>query len=249
MALLEDHVQWIALGLVLILVLGILLMALRARRRSLAQALAANAERVALSNRKAMQENAGLRERVSHLEHEIQWYRAIDDKLSNTLRIAQTTATEREQRAREESERILRRSRREAGQIVEHAHRQRDRVRGEVERLESLREELVTSYRAFVAAALELLDEETAGMDAAAGRGQPSPQRPAIGRKGIQAPRPGEAKRPEGPNTANGDGARKSQIAERRVTEPAPTQELELGDLLGVRSPPHPPGQRLKPKI
>src|SRR5215211_4251944 len=77
MALLEDHVQWIALGLVLILVLGTLLMALRARRRSLAHAMAANAERVAVANRKAVQENAGLRERVSHLEREIQWYRAI----------------------------------------------------------------------------------------------------------------------------------------------------------------------------
>jgi len=248
MALLEDHVLWIALGLVLILVLGTLLMALRARRRSLAHAMAANAERVAVANRKAVQENAGLRERVSHLEREIQWYRAIEDKLSSTLRIAQTTATEREQRAREESERILRRSRREAGQIVQHAHRQRDRVRGEVERLESLREELVTSYRAFVGAALELLDEETAGMDAAAGRGQPSSQRPAIGRKGIQPPRAGEAMRREALTTANGDGARNSQNAERRVTEPAPTQELELEDLLGVRSPPHPPGQPLKPK-
>src|SRR5215208_528071 len=226
MAFLADHVLWIALGLVLILVLGILLMALRARRRSLAQAMAANAERVTLANRKAMQENAGLRERVSHLEREIQWYRAVEDKLSSTLRIAQTTATEREQRAMDESERILRRSRREAGQIVEHAHRQRDRVRGEVEHLESLREELVTSYRAFVGAALELLDEETAGMDAAAGRGQRSPQPPAIGRKGTQAPRAGEAMRPEALTTSNGDGVRYSQNAERRTSEPAPTQEL-----------------------
>jgi hypothetical protein len=239
MPLLEDHLQWIALGLGLILVLGTLLVTLRARRRSLLEAMAANAERAAL-DRKTMQENAGLRERVSHLEHEIQWYRGIEDKLGDAVRIAQTTGTERERRAREDSERILRRSRREAGEIVEHARRQRDRVRGEVEHLEGLREELVTSYRAFVGAALELLDEETVGMDAAAGRGQRSPQRPAIGRKGIRAPRAGEAMRPRGLTAANGDGARDSQDAERRTTDPAPTQELELEDLLGLRSPGHP---------
>src|SRR5215207_10780775 len=99
MALLEDHVQWIVLGLVLILVLGALIVTLRARRRSRVDAATANAEQVALEHRKAMQQNADLRERVSHLEHEIQWYRGIEDKLSDTLRIAQTTATEREQRA------------------------------------------------------------------------------------------------------------------------------------------------------
>jgi hypothetical protein len=212
-------VLWIALALALILALATLLVTLRARRRSLVEAMAANVERVAVAERKAMQENAALRERVSHLEHEIQWYRGIEDKLSGTLRIAQTTATEREQRAMEESERILRRSRREAGQIVEHAHRQRDRVRGEVEHLESLREELVTSYRAFVGAALELLDEETAGMDGAADRGQRSPQRPAIGRKGIQLPRAGEGMRPDALTTANGDGAWDSQNAERRTSD------------------------------
>src|SRR5215208_387882 len=235
MAFLADHVLWIALGLVLILVLGILLMALRARRRSLAQAMAANAERVTLANRKAMQENAGLRERVSHLEREIQWYREIEDKLSSTLRIAQTTATEREQRAMDESERILRRSRREAGQIVEHAHRQRDRVRGEVEHLESLREELVTSYRAFVGAALELLDEETAGMDAPAGRGQRSPQRPAIAGNGIEEARIGEVLYPDALTTASGDGPGENRNAQRRTAEPAPTQELDLEHLPGVR--------------
>ena len=85
-------------------------------------------------------------------------------------------------------------------------------------------------------------------MDAAAGRGQRSPQRPAIGRKGIQAPRVGEATRPQGLTTANGDDARDSQNAERRTTEPAPTQELELEDLLGVRSPAHPSEQPLKRK-
>ena len=248
MAFLEDHVLWTALGLVLILVLSTLLVTLRARRRSLVEAMAANAERVAMEHRKAMQENADLRERVSHLEHGVQWYRGIEDKLSDTLRIAQTIATEREQRAREESERILRRARREAGQLVEHAHRQRDRVRSEVERLESLREELVTSYRAFVGAALELLDEATAGPDVPAGSGQRSPQRPAIGPKDIHAPRAGEAMRPEALTPTNGDGARDSQNAERRTTEPAPTQEFELEDLLGVGSPAHAPEQPLKPR-
>ena len=220
MTLLEDHVQWIVLSLVLILVLGALIVTLRVRRRSRVDAATANAEQVALEHRKAMQENAGLRERVSHLEHEIQWYRGIEEKLSDTLRIAHTTATEREQRAMEESGRILRRSRREAVEIVEHAHRQRDRVRAEVEHLESLREELVTSYRAFVGAALELLDEETARMDGVAARGQRGPQRPAIG---------------DNVTTASGDGPGEDRNAERRTADPAPTQELDLEDLPGVR--------------
>jgi cell division initiation protein len=235
MALLEDHVQWIALGLVLILLLGALLMTLRARRRSRVDAATANTEQVALEHRKAIQQNADLRERVSHLEREIQWYRGIEDKLSDTLRIAQTTATEREQRAMEESGRILLRSRREAAETVEHAHRQRDRARGEVKHLESLREELVTSYRAFVEAALELLDEETARMDRVAARGQRSPRRPAIGGNGIEEPRIGEVLSPEALATARGHGPGEDRNAERRTAEPAPTQELDLEDLPGGR--------------
>src|SRR3954451_18011939 len=118
MALLEDHLQWIALGLGLILVLGTLLVTLRARRRSLLEAMAANAERAAL-DRKTVQENASLRERVSNLEHMIECDRGIEDNLGDAVRIAQSTGTARERREREDSERILDRSRKADGETAE----------------------------------------------------------------------------------------------------------------------------------
>jgi cell division initiation protein len=221
MQVVEDHALWFAVGLALLLALGGVLVILRSRRRSRV-AEAAEAQQSALERSKLTQENGDLRERVARLEHEIEWYRGMEAKLGDTLRVAQTTAAERVGWADEESQRIVRRAQAQAMEIIDRARGERDLVRADVERLEKLRDELVRSYRALVHAASELLEEEMAGKgsEAIAGDRQQPSEPATTGSNGNE------------PEQSRGDEPRRTRPS---ATEEVPTQEFEIPDLPSLR--------------
>jgi cell division septum initiation protein DivIVA len=175
MPVLEDHWQWLALGLAFLLALGSALLILRMRHRSRV-AETTQAQRLAMEHGRTVQQNVDLRRRVADLELEVQRYAGTEEKISDTLRLAQSAAAERERSAKQESERIIRRAQAQGVEIVDLARERRDRVSAEVESLKRLREELVASYKAFVRAAADLLEEEVAwNDDAPTQNGRPQP--------------------------------------------------------------------------
>lgn len=214
MPVLEDHLQWLVLVLAVLLALGGVVLILRIRNRSRVAEMT-QAQRMAIEHGRTVQQNADLRRRVADLELEVQRYAGTEERISDTLRLAQSAAAERERRAKQESERIIRRAQAEGVEIVDLARGRRDRVWAEVERLEKLREELVASYQAFVHAAAELLEEEVAGNDEAPTQnGRPQP----VERRTTDAAEDRATERGDRPQGG----------------EPPTTEEFEIEDLSGV---------------
>lgn len=74
---------------------------------------------------------------------------------------AERRREEADARAADHATRLLEEAGAEAERIVDEAEKRRVQVRAEIERLEALKEEMERGLRAFVLAALELLDHET----------------------------------------------------------------------------------------
>jgi len=104
--------------------------------------------RAARFHRDLTAERDSLAERVESLERELARYRSIEGRLTDALITAERVAGDREQQAH-----------RSAEDLVQAAEEERDRLQQEIQQLESMRDELLSSYRAFVLVALELLQE------------------------------------------------------------------------------------------
>jgi len=98
-------------------------------------------------------------EEWSHLNQEIERYREFDGKLSNVLLHAETAAAGIRADAEREAEDQLQRARKEADALLAKAREENELLREEAAGLETLRSELRTTYRAFLLAALELIEE------------------------------------------------------------------------------------------
>jgi len=98
-------------------------------------------------------------EEWSHLNQEIERYREFDGKLSNVLLHAETGAAGIRADAEREAEDQLQRARKEADALLAKAREENELLREEAAGLETLRSELRTTYRAFLLAALELIEE------------------------------------------------------------------------------------------
>ncbi len=105
-------------------------------------------------------ERADLHRRVERLTAEADVYRAQEKLVANVLLAAEGAAAEVRERANEEAEEIVRRALAEAEEIGRAAKSEQVQLQDEIRRLESLRDELRSGYRAFLLAGLDLLEED-----------------------------------------------------------------------------------------
>ncbi len=116
-------------------------------------------------------EREELRERVAALEAELAEFRDIEQALLDSVVTGQRAAADVLADAEKEKELIVEAARDAAERIAQEARTERARVIEEIERLRRGASELVHSYRAFVPAALRVLD----AMESVAPRPQGAP--------------------------------------------------------------------------
>ncbi len=107
-------------------------------------------------------ERADAREEIDRLETELARYRELEVLLRNALVSAERTADELRAQARREADVILEEARAKAREVVSAAEGERERVRAEIRRLKGLEADVRREYRAFLMAALDRLEGETA---------------------------------------------------------------------------------------
>jgi cell division initiation protein len=97
------------------------------------------------------------------LNEELERYRSLEKRLGEVFVLAEQAAEERRHAADEDSEALLQRAREQAEKMVSLAAAERDRLRDEVRALEQRARDLETRYRAFLVAALELVESASEG--------------------------------------------------------------------------------------
>lgn len=117
-------------------------------------------DRIVTSYEAAWRGRADLEDKVERLESELARFRELERLLRDTMMSAERAAEDLRSQAHREHDLLLQQARLEAREIVGGAETQRERLRVEIRRLESLRGELRAGYRAFLQAALERLDHE-----------------------------------------------------------------------------------------
>jgi cell division initiation protein len=120
-------------------------------------------ERIVTSYEAAWRSRAELEDKVERLEGELARFRELERLLRDTMMSAERASEDLRSQARKEHDLLLQQARLQASELVAGAEAERDRLRVEVRRLESLRSDLRASYRAFLQAALERLDLDLAG--------------------------------------------------------------------------------------
>ncbi len=98
-----------------------------------------------------------MRDRSLELEVQLKDYRQIEKTLQQTLLQAQEATGRTYESARKESELIIREAEQKASKIVEEAHTQLGRLKGEVMDLTSRKESLIGRLRVLLSAELDLL--------------------------------------------------------------------------------------------
>jgi cell division initiation protein len=96
---------------------------------------------------------------LAELEHEIERYRGLEQRVGNAMLLAESAGITIRDKATAESEEILEQARRQAEEIIGESRSERDRLLDEVERLRALRTALASSYKAFLLSALEVVEE------------------------------------------------------------------------------------------
>jgi cell division initiation protein len=117
-------------------------------------------DRIVGSYEAAWRGRADLEDKVERLEAELVRFRELERLLRDTMMSAERASEDLRSQARREHDLLLQQARLQAREIVAGAEGERERLRVEVRRLESLRGELRAGYRAFLQAALERLDLE-----------------------------------------------------------------------------------------
>lgn len=106
-------------------------------------------------------ERADLRDEMERLESELHRQREVEEALRNTLLSAERMADELRARAHREADLIVEEARAKAREITGGAESERERVLSEIRRLRSLKTDVRSQYRAFLASALDRLEGET----------------------------------------------------------------------------------------
>jgi cell division initiation protein len=119
-------------------------------------------EEIAASFEDVWRERADLRDELERVESELARQREIEEALRNTLLSAERMADELRARAHREAEVIVAEARAKARDISGSAESERDRVHAEIRRLRALEAELRADYKAFLLAALDRLESDTA---------------------------------------------------------------------------------------
>jgi cell division initiation protein len=117
-------------------------------------------EAIAQSYEQTWWERADLRDEVERLQSELTRFREMERLLRDTLMSAEKTAEDVRTQARREYDLLLQEARLKAREIVMEAEAEREKVRSEIRSLRSARSELRASYRSFLQAALDRLDDE-----------------------------------------------------------------------------------------
>lgn len=114
----------------------------------------------------AYTENFELREKINRLETEISHYREIENTLQQTLVLAQKTAEEVKEAARQEAALILREAEHEKLSRVSEAEKRWEEIQEEIQSLSRKRDLLRTQLKSFLLAHLDLeaLQEKNEGI-------------------------------------------------------------------------------------
>jgi cell division initiation protein len=118
-------------------------------------------EEIASSFEDVWRERADLRDEMERLESELTRQREIEEALRNTLVSAERMADELRARAHQEADLIVAEARLKAREITGSAESERERVQGEIRRLQTVESEVRSDYRAFLLAALDRLESDT----------------------------------------------------------------------------------------
>jgi cell division initiation protein len=114
---------------------------------------------IAASFEDVWRERADLRDEIERLESELQRGREIEEALRSTLLSAERIADELRARAHREADLIVEEARARAREIAGSGQAEQERVHAEIRRLRALEADVRAEYRAFLAAALERLDD------------------------------------------------------------------------------------------
>ena len=123
-------------------------------------------EEIRLSYEDVWRDRADAHEEIDRLETELARYRELEVLLRNALVSAERSADELRAQARREADLILEEARVKAREVASAAEGERERVRGEIRRLEALETDVRREYRAFLLAALERLEGDTRDREA-----------------------------------------------------------------------------------
>jgi cell division initiation protein len=118
---------------------------------------------IAASFEDVWRERADLRDEIERLESELHRQREVEEALRNTLLSAERLADELRARAHREADLIVEEARVKAREITGGAEVEREGIRNEIRRLRSVETQVRADYRAFLAAALERLEDDTEG--------------------------------------------------------------------------------------
>jgi cell division initiation protein len=116
-------------------------------------------EEIFASYEELWRERDELSARAQGLQQELASFRELESALRDSIVTGQRAAGEVVQEARRERERIIETARIEAEDIIRSARAEKERLTHEVERLRTLDSELEANYRAFLLAALNVLED------------------------------------------------------------------------------------------
>jgi len=125
--------------------------------------------------------------RVAALEAELGGFRAMEQELRDGILTGQRAAAEVVREAERERERILETARTQGEDLSRAAHEERGALEEDVERLRTLDSELESNYRAFLYAALHVL-ENRESPPAGAPSEPPQPEEASPGRQKFGSP-------------------------------------------------------------
>jgi cell division initiation protein len=122
---------------------------------------------IASSFEDVWRERADLRDELEELESELARQKELEQTLKNTLVSAERMADGLRSQARREADVIVAEARAAARDIVGAAESERERIHTEIRRLQDVETGVRADYRAFLLAALDRLEGDTEGRQAA----------------------------------------------------------------------------------
>jgi cell division initiation protein len=125
------------------------------------KAVDAHLEEMAARYDELLGERDRLSARISELQQTLDGYRGIEQKVGNALLVAEGAAATVRERAQAESEEIIKQGHLRAAEIVGDSRLEHNKLLEDVESLRALRSELVSSYKAFLLSALELIEKHS----------------------------------------------------------------------------------------
>ena len=116
---------------------------------------------IAASFEDVWRDRADLRDEIEQLQGDLGRHRESEETLRNTLVSAERMAENVRTQAHREADVIVAEARSRARELTSQAEAERDRIAAEIRRLRSVEADLRTEYRAFLAAALDRLENDT----------------------------------------------------------------------------------------